>query len=101
MGDKFSKGNNVLLSFHCGCRSVIFGALGIREMENSGIFITGWYLGGFFLAYSIGMIRRDMDVHSLFTFFLSLILIILLSISGLSRGHLKNRFGKGEKKNGK
>ncbi len=101
MVTKLSQGNNKLFSLHNGCRRVIFDALGISEMKNSGLFIAGWYLGGFFIAYSIGLLRRGFNFHSLFVFLLSIVLIALLSISGLSRGHLKNRIGNGEERNEK
>jgi len=101
MDKKLLKGNDFPLRFHRGCRDVIFNALGIRKMKYSGFFIAGWYLGGFFLACSIGMLRKVPDIRSLVSFFLSILLIILLSFSGLKRGHLKNRVSKGEVKNEK
>ena len=101
MRTKFSGGKNILLSLHNGCRNVIFDALGISNIKNSSLFIAGWYLGGFCLAYSIGLLRECFNFYSLFVFLLSIVLIILLSISGLSRGHLKNRIGGRDEKNEK
>ena len=99
MENKLLKGNDIILSFHRGCKNVLFEAFGIREMENSRFFIAGWYLGGFLLAYSIRMVRSNFGIQSMVVFILSLLLIILLSISGLSRGHMKNKTDKGEMKN--
>jgi len=101
MRKKLLKSNDALINIHYGCRNVILKALGIKEMERSGIFIAGWYIGGFLLAYSIRIVRRSPDSQSLIILILSLLLIILLAISGLRRGHLKNKISKEERKSEK
>lgn len=86
--------NESLSGFHSTCKSIIFNSLGILKMENSDLFISGWYFAVISLAYSIRMLRTEIAYLSVFTFVLTIILIILLSVNGLSHGHFKKNEGK-------
>ncbi len=91
MNRKRSGVNDLLTKFHFTCKSIIFDSLGIIKMDNSDLFISGWYVAAISLAYSIRMMRTDINYLSVFTFAMTIILIFLLSINGLAHGHFQNK----------
>ncbi len=91
MNRKRSGVNDLLTKFHSTCKSIIFDSLGIIKMDNSDLFISGWYVAAISLAYSIRMLRIDIHYLSVFTFTMTIILIFLLSVNGLVHGHFKSK----------
>jgi len=77
------------MNLHGACKGVIFEALGIGDMKGSGWFIFCWYLAAVFLAVSIRMLRREFSWYSGSIFFLSLFLVVLLTLYGLSWGRFR------------
>ncbi len=99
MNKKQSGVDELLTKFHTTCTGMIFDGLGIEEMDNSDLFISLWYVAAIFLAYSIRIVRVETNCLSIFTLTMTIILILLLSLKGLSHGHLKNRIPGNKKKN--
>ena len=100
MNKKRSGMNEFLSEFHSTCKSIIFDGLGIKKMNNSDLFISGWYAAAISLAYSIRMLRTDIDLISVFIFIMTIILLLLLSVNGLVHGHFNNKIpGIKKKKN--
>jgi len=91
MNIKQSEMNDLLPKVHAAFKNIIFDSLGIVKMKNSDLFISGWYVAVISLAYSLRILRTDINYLSIFTLIMTIILIILLSIDGLAHGHFKNK----------
>ncbi len=90
--------NNFLFRLHLNFKSMIYSAFRIREVEKGTIFIAGWYTAFFALAYDIRMIRIGKNFHFLFILVMTIGLVLMLVMWGLTHGDHKNNISV-EKKN--
>ncbi len=75
-----------LRKVHLILKETIFFSLGIKGIKNGDIFMGGWYCAIFFLTLGIGLLRRGIGFLSIYTFGLSVLLIVLLAFFGVMIG---------------
>ena len=67
-------------------KGIIFNSIGITGIKYEEIYMLGWWITVAFLTVGIARLRMSVNFLSIYTFILSVVLIILLIIFGKIAG---------------
>lgn len=75
-------------------KEIIFNSIGIAGIKYEEIFMFGWWVAVACLTVGIARLRMSVNFLSIYTFILSIVLIVLLSIFGKIAGESLSRENK-------
>lgn len=74
----------------CAFRDIVLKSIGIEEIEYEEFYMFGWWISLGCLTVGFSGIRQRIDFLSVYTIFLSIILIFLLIVFGKISGKKQN-----------